>query len=85
MLGSLTQSAMLHSGAHGALDDAVIDRTVSLLESTSPSALLAGSLDLARRRAAVEGEALLERTIEAAAVIRREIDAIPGLARSMNV
>lgn len=79
MLGSLTQSAMLHSGPHCALDDAVIDRAVSLLESTSPSALLAGSLDLARRRAATEGEALLEQTIEAAAVIRREVDSIPGL------
>jgi len=80
MLGSLTQSAMLHSGRDGEIDDATIDRAVSLLESTSPSAILAGSLDLARRRAAVEGEALLRATIDAAAVIRQSIEAIPGLA-----
>jgi arginine decarboxylase len=80
MLGSLTQSAMLHAGSSVVLDDVTIDRAVSLLESTSPSALLAGSLDIARRRAAIEGEALLTRAITAAAAIRLSIDSIPGLS-----
>ena len=33
-------------------DDAIVDRCVSLTESTSPSGLLGGSLDAARRQAA---------------------------------
>lgn len=79
MLGSFTQSAMLHAGAGEILDDVSIDRAVSMLESTSPSALLTGSLDAARRRAAVYGEDLLSGTVDAAAEIRRAIDGIPGL------
>ena len=45
IVGSLTQSAMLHLGHGGRLDAAVVDRCVSLVETTSPSALLSGSLD----------------------------------------
>ena len=56
IVGSLTQAAMLHLGEGDRLDAAVVDRCVSLVESTSPSALLSGSLDAARRLAAVHGE-----------------------------
>ena len=54
LVGSLTQSAMLHlgRGADGLLDEHIVDRAVTLVESTSPSALLSGSLDAARRHAA---------------------------------
>src|SRR3984893_5285932 len=57
IVGSLTQSAMLHLGAAagGLIEENIVDRAVTLTESTSPSSLLCGSLDAARRQAAVHG------------------------------
>ena len=51
IVGSLTQAAMLHLGEGELVDEAIVDRCVSLVETTSPSALLSGSLDAARRLA----------------------------------
>jgi arginine decarboxylase len=81
IVGSLTQSAMLHlgHGASGLIGDDIVDRAVTLTESTSPSSLLTGSLDAARRQAAVHGRELLGRTMQALAQTRREIRAIDGL------
>ena len=70
---------MLHLGHGDLIDAAVVDRCISLNESTSPSGLLCGSLDAARRLAATRGEELLTETIAALAVAREEIRAIPGL------
>lgn len=80
IVGSLTQAAMLHLGHGGRLDPAVVDRCVSLVETTSPSGLLTGSLDAARRRAAIHGGELLEETLGAIAATRAAVAAIPGLA-----
>jgi arginine decarboxylase len=80
IVGSLTQAAMLHLGEGGRIDPAVVDRCVSLVETTSPSGLLSGSLDAARRQAFVHGAALLGETLEAIAATRAEIARIPGLA-----
>ncbi len=79
--GSLTQSAMLHlgHGASGLIDEDSVDRAVTLTESTSPSALLCGSLDAARRQAAVRGREFLSETIASVAVARDQIRAIDGL------
>jgi arginine decarboxylase len=79
IVGSMTQSAMLHLGHTDLLDERVIDRSLTLLESTSPNSLLTGSLDAARRQAAVHGEELLGETLEALAATRAAIRAIPGL------
>jgi lysine decarboxylase len=79
IVGSLTQAAMLHVGRGGRIDDAVVDRCVSLVETTSPSGLLSGSLDAARRQVSVHGEELLGEALEALIGIREEIRAIPGL------
>jgi arginine decarboxylase len=79
IVGSLTQAAMLHLGHGGRIDDAVVDRCVSLVETTSPSGLLSGSLDAARRHAAVHGEALLSETLAAVRDTREAIKGIPGL------
>jgi lysine decarboxylase len=79
VLGSLTQSAIVHLGDGGRLDEDVIDRCVTLVESTSPSALLSGSLDAARRQATVDGRSLLEEAIAALAEARAAVRAIPGL------
>jgi lysine decarboxylase len=82
--GSMTQSAILHLGADeshpdGRIDAAIVDRSVTLTESTSPSALLTASLDAARRQNATSGGALLEETIDSLEELRREVRAIPGL------
>ncbi len=79
IVGSLTQAAMLHLGDGGRIDDAVVDRCVSLVETTSPSGLLSGSLDAARRQAAVHGVELLGETLAAVARTRKAIEEIPGL------
>jgi arginine decarboxylase len=79
VVGSLTQSAMVHVG-HGALiDEDVVDRCVTVLESTSPSALLSASLDSARRAAAVDGRALLDETLRGLAATREAVREVPGL------
>jgi arginine decarboxylase len=78
IVGSLTQSAMLLVGAGGRVDIEAVSRAVRLVRSTSPSSLLMASLDAARRQLAVHGEALLDRTIEAAAMAREAIDAVAG-------
>jgi arginine decarboxylase len=81
IVGSLTQSAMLHlgHGAGGLIDENTVDRAVTLTESTSPSALLTGSLDAARRQAALHGRELLGHTIEVLGETREDIRAIDGL------
>jgi arginine decarboxylase len=79
IVGSLTQSAILHLGRGRRVDEAAVDRAVTLTESTSPSALLCASLDAARRLAATRGEELLGETIAALERAREEIRARPGL------
>jgi arginine decarboxylase len=81
IVGSLTQSAMLHlgPGAGESIGEDTVDRAVTLTESTSPNSLLYASLDAARRQAAVAGRELLEHTMQALARAREEIRAIEGL------
>jgi arginine decarboxylase len=81
IVGSLTQSAMLHLGECGAesIGEDVVDRAVTLTESTSPNSLLYASLDAARRQAAVHGHDQLEHTMATLARAREQIQAIPGL------
>ena len=78
IVGSLTQSAMLHVAPEGLLDAEAVARAVRLVRSTSPSSLLFASLDAARRQLAVHGDALLGRTLAAAARTREAIDAVAG-------
>jgi lysine decarboxylase len=81
VVGSLTQSAMLHLGldAEGRLDEHVVDRAVTLVESTSPSSLLSASLDAGRRYAAWHGHELLEETMRALELTRDAVREIEGL------
>jgi lysine decarboxylase len=81
IVGSLTQSAMLHlgHGAGSAIGEDTVDRAVTLTESTSPNALLCASLDAARRQAAVHGRELLTHTMAVLAHTRAQIRAIDGL------
>src|ERR671924_1700573 len=79
VVGSVTQSAIVHLGDGVLVDEEVVDRCVTLLESTSPSSLLSGSLDAARRLAAVHGEELLTRTLGGLRELREQVRAVPGL------
>jgi lysine decarboxylase len=80
IVGSLTQSSMIHLGRDSRLVDAdTVDRAVTLVESTSPNSLLFGSLDAARRLAATRGRELLSETIAAMAEIREAVREIDGL------
>ena len=80
IVGSITQSAILHLGdCQDRVDELVVDRAVTLVESTSPNALLTASLDAARRQAAVHGEELLAETVSSLAELRERIRAVPGL------
>jgi lysine decarboxylase len=79
IVGSLTQSAMVHLGHGSLLDEDVVDRCVTVLESTSPNALLSASLDSARRAAAVEGSVLLGETLRGLAATREAVREVPGL------
>jgi arginine decarboxylase len=80
IVGSLTQSAMLLVGRSDRVDVQSIARAVRLVRSTSQSSLLMASLDAARRQLAVHGEALLDRTLAAAARARAQIGAVEGCA-----
>jgi lysine decarboxylase len=79
VVGSLTQSAMLHLGHGDLIEEAVVGRCVTLVESTSPNALLFASLDAARRSAATRGHELVGETLRALAHARAEIAEIAGL------
>ena len=79
IIGSLTQSAMIHLGHDSRIDGLIVDRVVTLLESTSPSSLLALSLDAARRMAAVHGAELIAETLSTLEATRQKIREIPGL------
>ena len=80
IVGSLTQSAMLHIAPTGRVDPDAVARTVRLVRSTSQSALLMASLDAARRQLALHGEALLAATIDASRRAREAIAQVAGVA-----
>jgi arginine decarboxylase len=78
MLGSLSQTAMLHQkGERIRLDR--LKAVVKLFLSTSPNLVLVASLDVARKQMATEGGALLSATIELANDTRRRLNEIPGI------
>jgi arginine decarboxylase len=79
VVGSVTQSAIVHLGDGDLIDEEVVDRCVTLLESTSPSSLLSGSLDAARRLAVMRGRELLTRTMAGLDGVRSAVRAVPGL------
>jgi arginine/lysine/ornithine decarboxylase len=78
MLGSLSQTAMLHQRGERIRHDR-LKAVVKLFLSTSPNLVLVASLDVARRQIATEGRALLSRTIEIAEDARRRLNAIAGI------
>ncbi|MCM8749519.1 aminotransferase class I/II-fold pyridoxal phosphate-dependent enzyme [Thermomicrobiaceae bacterium CFH 74404] len=78
LLGGLTQTALLTMKGDR-ITRSQLASAVALLHTTSPAAMLYASIDVARRRMALEGEALLSRTIELAWQAREALAQIPGL------
>jgi arginine/lysine/ornithine decarboxylase len=79
LLGALLQASIIH--VRGPLVDAdKVDVVTAMVQSTSASALLRASLDVARMQMATEGEELLGRTISLAEEARDWIDSHPRLS-----
>src|SRR5690606_34189788 len=79
LLGALTQGSWLLGRAGRVAPDAVA-AALGILQTTSPSALLLASLDVARRQAVQEGAAMVEAAMARAAAIRAHAAGVPGLA-----
>lgn len=77
IIGSMTQSSLLHV-RKGYVDINRVKTVMSLLQTTSPSYILLASLDVARKQMVMEGEKLLDRTIELANYARESINKIEG-------
>ncbi len=76
--GSLTQSAILLSQGE-TIPQARIINTLNLMRTTSASYLLMASLDIARKQLALQGPAMLEKTLSLSRYARDKINAVEGL------
>lgn len=76
-LGSLTQSSVILV-QKARVNFSRIQRVFAMFSSTSPSHLLLASMDVARKKIALEGHGLLSRTLALARSARARINAIPG-------
>jgi arginine decarboxylase len=81
LLGSLTQSAMLHLGADGpgCLDEGGISRALALVRTTSPSSLLLASLDAARAHVDERGGEFVDVALPQMSVVKQQIRDVCGL------
>jgi arginine decarboxylase len=79
LLGSLTQSAMLHVNS-SRIDRDRLTRSLRSIQTTSPSYLLLAALDAARQQMALQGEALMSETIELSRIARARISQIDRLS-----
>ena len=77
--GSLTQSAMLHLNDNGFVNRGRIAQVLSLLQSSSPSAILLASLDATRMQMATEGRERLSIALGLARHARDTIRRMDGL------
>jgi lysine decarboxylase len=77
MVGSMTQSSMLHvSGKHVCVD--TVKKNLYLLHTTSPSYVLLASLDVARAQMVSHGKELIDNAIDMSEYARKAINAIDG-------
>ena len=79
LLGSLTQTSMLH-GQGPRIDVDRIQRLQQILMSTSPNYIFLASLDMARHQWATEGQSLMKDTLNLARTLRKALNEIPGIA-----
>ncbi|MBW4607900.1 MAG: aminotransferase class I/II-fold pyridoxal phosphate-dependent enzyme [Hassallia sp. WJT32-NPBG1] len=78
-LGAMTQASMLHVRGNR-VDSDRLNKTLQLVQSTSPSYILLASLDAARQQMALHGKQLMSRTLQLADDARTRISQIPGLS-----
>ncbi len=78
LLGSFTQSSMLHVRSER-VNIAHVNSVLRVIQSTSPSCLLLASLDVARMQMATEGELLLSKAIALAEMARSELNCVKNL------
>ncbi|HHP50374.1 MAG TPA: aminotransferase class I/II-fold pyridoxal phosphate-dependent enzyme [Moorella mulderi] len=78
LAGSLTQSSILLL-KEGRVEGKHVKATLNIFQTTSPSYILLASLDLARKQMALKGRELLEKALEIAHWIRRELARIDGI------
>lgn len=74
--GSLTQSSFLLMGEK--INSDYMRQIVNLTQTTSASYLLLSSLDISRKRLALSGREIFEKTVEMAEYARSEINSIGG-------
>ena len=73
--GSMSQSSMLHISKNSKINAEDVERSLTLLHTTSPSLMLLGSLDAARANLqSSRGQKQLSRAISNAKYLRSEID-----------
>lgn len=78
--GSMSQSSMLHIAKDSKFDADQIERTLQLLQTTSPSMLLMTSLDAARANLeSKKGKKQLSAMVQNASFIRRRLSKIDGV------
>jgi lysine decarboxylase len=75
--GSLTQSSVLLLNGNR-VSHYVVQKTLNILQTTSPSALLIASCDATRKHLALHGEDDLAYTLYLSHNLRKEINSIPG-------
>ena len=78
IIGALTQCSLVHC-REGRIRVPHLKTMLQLTQSTSPNYIMLASLDVARMQMAVEGEKLIEKSIDLANWTREEINKIPGL------
>lgn len=73
--GSMSQTSMLHVAHNSLIDVEILERTLKLLHTTSPSLLLLTSLDAARAHLeSEEGKSQIQKAIKNAEYLKSEID-----------
>ncbi|MGB9808581.1 MAG: aminotransferase class I/II-fold pyridoxal phosphate-dependent enzyme [Caldanaerobacter sp.] len=77
-LTSFTQTSVLHLNSER-VDVDRLRYSLSLFQSTSPSYILMSSIDLAREYMEKEGNEQLQKVIQLASYVRKEIDNIEGI------
>jgi arginine/lysine/ornithine decarboxylase len=78
ILSGLSQAAVLHVDPD-VLDPATVRRALQLIQTTSPHFAIMASIDLARRQMVVQGQDLLNATLDRARRAADRLAAIPGL------
>ncbi len=79
VLSALSQASMLHV-CGSLIDRDRLDRSLALLQSTSPSYLLLASLDTARQQMAISGMELMAKTLRLSVVARERLKKIAGIS-----